>query len=92
MSAKSLEFFRLSFILLRIAVLENSAGRFMILTNPFDRVLFAALVFILLAASSSPGQTKKPTSLAALAPAAVTLAETEGLTAHGSSISIRLNR
>ncbi len=33
-----------------------------------------------------------PTSLAALAPAAVTLAETEGLTAHGSSISIRLNR
>jgi iron(III) transport system substrate-binding protein len=53
--------------LLRIAVLENSAGRFMILTNPFDRVLFAALVFILLAASGAPGQTKKSTSLAELA-------------------------
>ena len=39
----------------------------MILTNPFDRVLFAALVFILLAASGAPGQTKKPTSLAELA-------------------------
>ncbi|MEO7224280.1 MAG: histidinol dehydrogenase [Devosia sp.] len=33
-----------------------------------------------------------PGSLAALAPAAVTLAETEGLRAHGRSISIRLNR
>jgi len=66
-SAKSLEFFRLSFILLRIAVLGNSAGRFMIRTNQFDRVLFAALVFILLAASGAPGQTKKPTSLAELA-------------------------
>ncbi len=33
-----------------------------------------------------------PSSLAALAPAARTLAETEGLEAHGRSISIRLNR
>jgi histidinol dehydrogenase len=33
-----------------------------------------------------------PGSLAALAPAAVTLAETEGLDAHGRSVSIRLNR
>jgi len=33
-----------------------------------------------------------PGSLAALAPAAITLAETEGLSAHGRSISIRLNR
>ncbi|HEX4298089.1 MAG TPA: histidinol dehydrogenase, partial [Devosia sp.] len=33
-----------------------------------------------------------PGSLAALAPAAVTLAETEGLAAHGRSVSIRLNR
>jgi histidinol dehydrogenase len=33
-----------------------------------------------------------PASLAALAPAAVTLAETEGLDAHGRSVSIRLNR
>ena len=33
-----------------------------------------------------------PGSLAELAPAAVTLAETEGLGAHGRSISIRLNR
>jgi len=33
-----------------------------------------------------------PSSLAELAPAAVTLAETEGLDAHGRSISIRLNR
>jgi histidinol dehydrogenase len=33
-----------------------------------------------------------PASLAELAPAAVTLAETEGLSAHGRSISIRLNR
>jgi len=33
-----------------------------------------------------------PGSLAALAPAAVTLAETEGLQAHGRSVSIRLNR
>jgi histidinol dehydrogenase len=33
-----------------------------------------------------------PGSLAELAPAAVTLAETEGLDAHGRSISIRLNR
>ncbi|MEO6014201.1 MAG: histidinol dehydrogenase [Devosia sp.] len=33
-----------------------------------------------------------PGSLAALAPAAVTLANTEGLDAHGRSISIRLNR
>ena len=33
-----------------------------------------------------------PSSLAALAPAAVTLAETEGLEAHGRSVSIRLNR
>jgi len=33
-----------------------------------------------------------PGTLAALAPAAVTLAETEGLSAHGRSISIRLNR
>ncbi len=33
-----------------------------------------------------------PFSLAELAPAAVTLAETEGLAAHGRSISIRLNR
>ena len=31
-------------------------------------------------------------ALAALAPAAVTLAETEGLEAHGRSVSIRLNR
>ena len=33
-----------------------------------------------------------PGSLAALAPAAVTLAQTEGLEAHGRSVSIRLNR
>ena len=33
-----------------------------------------------------------PGSLAALAPAAVTLAATEGLDAHGRSVSIRLNR
>ena len=33
-----------------------------------------------------------PASLAQLAPAAVTLAETEGLSAHGRSVSIRLNR
>ena len=33
-----------------------------------------------------------PASLGALAPAAVALAETEGLTAHGRSVSIRLNR
>ena len=33
-----------------------------------------------------------PGSLAALAPAAVTLAQTEGLRAHGRSVSIRLNR
>jgi histidinol dehydrogenase len=33
-----------------------------------------------------------PGTLAQLAPAAVTLAETEGLAAHGRSISIRLNR
>jgi len=33
-----------------------------------------------------------PGSLAELAPAAVTLAETEGLQAHGRSVSIRLNR
>jgi histidinol dehydrogenase len=33
-----------------------------------------------------------PGSLAALAPAAMTLAETEGLEAHGRSMSIRLNR
>jgi histidinol dehydrogenase len=33
-----------------------------------------------------------PSTLAALAPAAVTLAQTEGLDAHGRSISIRLNR
>jgi histidinol dehydrogenase len=33
-----------------------------------------------------------PASLAALAPAAVALAETEGLGAHGRSVSIRLNR
>ena len=33
-----------------------------------------------------------PGSLAQLAPAAVTLAETEGLAAHGRSVSIRLNR
>ena len=33
-----------------------------------------------------------PGSLAALAPSAVTLAETEGLQAHGRSVSIRLNR
>jgi histidinol dehydrogenase len=33
-----------------------------------------------------------PGSLAALAPSAVALAETEGLQAHGRSISIRLNR
>ena len=33
-----------------------------------------------------------PGSLAALAPAAVTLAETEGLQAHGRSVAIRLNR
>ncbi len=33
-----------------------------------------------------------PASLAALAPAAVTLAETEGLSAHGLSVSIRLAR
>ena len=39
----------------------------MIRTNQFARVLFAALVFILLAASGAPGQTKKPTSLAELA-------------------------
>ncbi len=33
-----------------------------------------------------------PTTLAELAPVAVTLAETEGLEAHGRSVSIRLNR
>ncbi len=33
-----------------------------------------------------------PGSLAALAPAATTLAATEGLEAHGRSVSIRLNR
>lgn len=33
-----------------------------------------------------------PSALAALAPAAVTLAATEGLDAHGRSVSIRLNR
>ncbi|MCR9077416.1 MAG: histidinol dehydrogenase, partial [bacterium] len=33
-----------------------------------------------------------PSSLSALAPAAVTLAETEGLDAHARSVSIRLNR
>ncbi len=33
-----------------------------------------------------------PASLAELAPAAVTLAQTEGLSAHGRSVSIRLNR
>jgi histidinol dehydrogenase len=33
-----------------------------------------------------------PSSLAELAPAAVTLARTEGLDAHGRSVSIRLNR
>jgi histidinol dehydrogenase len=33
-----------------------------------------------------------PASLAELAPAAITLAETEGLDAHGRSVSIRLNR
>jgi histidinol dehydrogenase len=33
-----------------------------------------------------------PSSLAELAPAAVTLAETEGLSAHAHSVSIRLNR
>jgi histidinol dehydrogenase len=33
-----------------------------------------------------------PGSLSELAPSAVTLAETEGLQAHGRSISIRLNR
>jgi len=33
-----------------------------------------------------------PSSLAELAPAAVTLAETEGLSAHARSVSIRLNR
>jgi histidinol dehydrogenase len=33
-----------------------------------------------------------PASLAELAPSAVTLAETEGLQAHGRSVSIRLNR
>jgi len=33
-----------------------------------------------------------PSSLAELAPAATTLAETEGLAAHGRSVSIRLNR
>jgi histidinol dehydrogenase len=33
-----------------------------------------------------------PGSLAELAPAAIALAETEGLTAHGRSVSIRLNR
>ncbi len=33
-----------------------------------------------------------PFSLAELAPAAITLAETEGLAAHGRSVSIRLNR
>ena len=33
-----------------------------------------------------------PSSLAALAPAARTLAEVEGLDAHGRSVSIRLNR
>jgi histidinol dehydrogenase len=33
-----------------------------------------------------------PGSLSELAPSAVTLAETEGLDAHGRSISIRLNR
>ena len=54
----------------------------MILTNPFDRVLFAALVFILLAASSAPGQTKKPTSLAELA--AYTGADREQLLLAGA--------
>jgi histidinol dehydrogenase len=33
-----------------------------------------------------------PSSLAQLAPAAITLAQTEGLDAHGRSVSIRLNR
>jgi histidinol dehydrogenase len=33
-----------------------------------------------------------PTSLAELAPSAITLAETEGLAAHGRSVAIRLNR
>ena len=33
-----------------------------------------------------------PASLAELAPSAVALAETEGLAAHGRSVSIRLNR
>ncbi len=33
-----------------------------------------------------------PASLAALSSAAVTLAATEGLEAHGRSVSIRLNR
>ncbi len=33
-----------------------------------------------------------PTSLAALAEAAITLAATEGLDAHGRPVSIRLNR
>src|SRR5258705_11853026 len=54
----------------------------MILTNQFDRVLFAALVFILLAASSAPGQTKKPTSLAELA--AYTGADREQLLLAGA--------
>jgi histidinol dehydrogenase len=33
-----------------------------------------------------------PESLAALGPAALALAEAEGLYAHGRSVSIRLNR
>ena len=33
-----------------------------------------------------------PDALAALGPAALTLAEAEGLSAHGRSVSIRLNR
>ena len=33
-----------------------------------------------------------PEQLAALAPAALTLAQAEGLAAHGRSVSIRLNR
>jgi histidinol dehydrogenase len=33
-----------------------------------------------------------PESLAALGPAALALAEAEGLEAHGRSVSIRLNR
>jgi len=54
----------------------------MILTNQFDRVLFAALVFILLAASGAPGQIKKPTSLAELA--AYTGADREQLLLAGA--------